>query len=403
MRKLYAIVFKMLLFLLAVNLHFWGVGQTSATLRINVVSPAYRATIKGATTIKLYAPGFKKVAASCWHQPDANHTNTLGYDCRFATNLHPDKNGYATVNFPANEYPHGPITVLLHAWDATDSSFKHADTCYLQLYNQGGTPWQEGLANTPQPPQAAGMNLVFSDDFTTMPSISRGGKGATYNSIKADGTEYGDAISASFGGPYDPFFQTDTYMRIRTQYRPDIIDSMGWHRKYTSGMLTSERTDGTGVAPLFGYFECRMLCPNATGTWPAFWLLTQGSHVGGDSTSNEYDIIEGYGPHANGYWVTPHDWGFGKNYPSHWIKADSIGGKADIAQTFHTYGCKVTPETTYYYFDNVMIFSHPTLEVAKKEGMQFMINNNLGGGWPSDLSRYNGGADMYVDWVRVYQ
>ena len=26
-----------------------------------------------------------------------------------------------------------------------------------------------------------------------------------------------------------------------------------------------------------------------------------------------------------------------------------------------------------------------------------------GGGWPVDLSRYNGLADMYVDYVRVYQ
>src|SRR6202035_3719153 len=181
-------------------------------------------------------------------------------------------------------------------------------------------------------------------------------------------------------------------------YRPNIVDSLGWHRKYTSGMLTSERTDGTGIAPLFGYFECRMICPNATGTWPAFWLLTQNSHVHGDSTGDEYDIIEGYGPHARLYWATAHAWGYGKSLPGHLISVDSIGAGADIAQTFHIYGCRVSPTITSYYFDNRLVYSHPTLEIAKKEGMHFMINNDLGGGWPVDLSRYDGAVDMYIDW-----
>jgi hypothetical protein len=32
-----------------------------------------------------------------------------------------------------------------------------------------------------------------------------------------------------------------------------------------------------------------------------------------------------------------------------------------------------------------------------------MIDLATGGGWPVDLCRYNGLADMYVDYVRVYQ
>jgi hypothetical protein len=32
----------------------------------------------------------------------------------------------------------------------------------------------------------------------------------------------------------------------------------------------------------------------------------------------------------------------------------------------------------------------------------FLVNLATGGGWPVDLSRYNGLADMYVDYVRVY-
>lgn len=371
-------------------------ASTDPQKNITVLSPAYRSDIKGKTTIKVHAPGFKNLSVSCWHQPDKLHADTLGYNSKFVTDITTDEHGYASFVFPANEFPHGPLTILVCANNGPD-------TCYLQLYNTGGVKWNEGLTKTPSPPQTKGMRLVFADDFNRMPTISRGGKDATYNSVKADGTEYGDAISADRGGPYDPFYQTGTYMRIRTEYRPGIEDKMGWKRKYTSGMLTSERTDGTGVAPLFGYFECRMMCPNATGTWPAFWLLTQGSHVGGKNKSNELDIIEGYGPHAVGYWVTPHDWGFGQQYKSHWVQATGTAGHADIAQVFHIYGCKVTETTTYYYLDNILVWQHPTLEICKKEGMQFMINNNLGGGWPSDLSRYGDAADLYVDWIRVYQ
>ena len=40
--------------------------------------------------------------------------------------------------------------------------------------------------------------------------------------------------------------------------------------------------------------------------------------------------------------------------------------------------------------------------VHYKQDRYFLINLATGGGWPVDLSRYNGIADMYVDYVRVY-
>jgi hypothetical protein len=41
--------------------------------------------------------------------------------------------------------------------------------------------------------------------------------------------------------------------------------------------------------------------------------------------------------------------------------------------------------------------------LSKQKPIFFLINLATGGGWPVDLSRYNGVADMYVDFVRVYQ
>jgi hypothetical protein len=45
---------------------------------------------------------------------------------------------------------------------------------------------------------------------------------------------------------------------------------------------------------------------------------------------------------------------------------------------------------------------HETYPLSKHSPYFFLIDLATGGGWPEDLSRYNGLADMYVDYVRVY-
>lgn len=359
---------------------------------ISVTSPAYRSQISGNTTIKCAAPGFAGVTAKCWKQG-----GTYGSDDTIASNIPLDSHGNGSFVVPAGSYPHGPITIRIAG---TKDSI--TDVCYLQLFNTGGVSWNEGLPVAP--PQTAGMTLLFADDFTIMPSISRGGIGATYNCYKAGGDEYGDAICVTPSDPYDVYYQTGTYLRIRASYQPDIKDPRGWNRKYVTGMLTSERTDGTGIYAKFGYFECRMMAQRATGSWPAFWFLTQGGYPGGNHLSDEFDAIEGYGswPVQDGYMVGKHEWGYGADNKGAKITTTGIGGGGGPFDGFHTYGLKVTTTTLYYYYDNVLVWTSPATEVAKTEAVYFMINNELGGGWPVDLSRYDNAADLWIDWVRVY-
>jgi hypothetical protein len=52
--------------------------------------------------------------------------------------------------------------------------------------------------------------------------------------------------------------------------------------------------------------------------------------------------------------------------------------------------------------DNVEVGRHNTLPLSKERPFFFLINLATGGGWPVDLSRYHGLADMYIDFVRVY-
>jgi len=72
-------------------------------------------------------------------------------------------------------------------------------------------------------------------------------------------------------------------------------------------------------------------------------------------------------------------------------------------ETFHTYGCEITETDTIYYCDDIEVGRHATFRLSKELPLFFLINLATGGGWPVDLSRYHGVADMYVDYVRVYQ
>jgi hypothetical protein len=373
--------------------------------RISVVSPEYRSTVKGDTKVDFCAPGLATAEATCWKQGP-------GFGSRSKLTAHPiklDAQGNGSFTFPADQFPHGPTIVRIIG---SKSDGKITDNCYLELFNEGGVAWDKSLKDVPAPKQAAGMALTFSDDFDTMPTISRTGAGATYCSLKPDGGEFGDAVFADHEGPYDPFYQTESYLRIRMTSRPGLVDPRGWKRTATTGFLSSEREDGTGFHTQGGhdqYFECRLLNGAAPGTWPAFWTLSAKNFLGNADPCDELDILESYMPWADSYHVTPHEWNYKTGKADKWKVQDvtKIGGKGNVCETFHTYGCLITKEVTTYYFDNVKVFTHPTLKYSWEDGNYFMINlafqDRKDAYVNGDFQRYGGADDLWTDWVRVYE
>jgi hypothetical protein len=372
--------------------------------QIAVLSPPYCSDVKGDTRVTLAARGYKSVTVKCWKQG-----GVYGADSTVAT-VALDSKGNGTFIFPADAYPHGPITVRIAGVNGT----LH-DNCYLQLYNKGGVSWNEGVPKSP-PPAARGMALVFADDFTGPLSISSTDPNATYYDHKPpNGSQ--DFSTLTFTGhdsPGNPFTHVDSYLRIRAS-----------EKTHSAGLLSSLKNDGSGIkVTLPCYFECRFLGPNAIGTWPAFWLMTDymsDYKLKGDKTPvDELDIIEAYGgegPHEpnadDTYMITPHCWNQGDtgraietkafegmHNPCHMRK---FGIPSTWYETFHTYGCKITDTDTIYYCDDIEVGRHPTFQVCRERPLFFMINLATGGGWPVDLSRYDGLADMYVDYVRVYK
>jgi hypothetical protein len=94
------------------------------------------------------------------------------------------------------------------------------------------------------------------------------------------------------------------------------------------------------------------------------------------------------------------------------MKADHIdvpmmelGGKSSWSTTFHTYGVKITPTDTIYYFDDLEVFRAPTRKISKTDSFWFLVNYAIGGisRWQIDLKRYGNVSDMCVDYIRVYQ
>ncbi|MBP3966504.1 S-layer homology domain-containing protein [Paenibacillus lignilyticus] len=373
---------------------------------IEIISPAIGSTVSGNVTITFKAPEMKNVWARVWHQPDEAHPDPNGYDA-WLQHAAPDAEGNGSIQIDADTLPHGPLTVMLNAWNSPegDPNFTKSTTSYLQLYNEGGVVWKQGLPAAP--PQTAGMHVLFEDDFKGPLSISKTGEGTRYTSLKPDwpnGSEFGEAIFADKADAVNPFaILGDNHLRIRVTKAPEgYADPQGWNRKYIGGLLSSVGLDGTGIAATNGYFEARMQMPAGKGAWPAFWLMSQNS-TGPDHlpSTAELDTVEAYGHDPSGACQAKHWWS--GNPETHQTNCSSTNfAYGDNASTWHTYGTRITPTEVIYYIDNVEVWRHASFEQANTP-MYFMINLALGGGWPIDLAKYGDQIDLYVDYVRVFE
>ena len=378
-----------------------GVKKEEWVQVIRLLRPECRSMVSGEVEVKFVAPGMSHAKAMCWGFGERQDSMNWGCD----TNLTPKgiklkKDGSGSFTFNADLLPHGPMNVRIYAL----SNDGKKDIFELQLYNEGGISWREGIpAETPA--AAKGLKLVFSDDFDGELSISDDGRGARYNAHKPlfgdfSGWPFADVSSAD-----NPFSRVDTYLRIAARKREGHPGS--------TGLIASVNMDGEGFwfkAPC--YLECRFVAQSAPGTWPAFWTVNQIRPAPGD----ELDIMEAYGGRGEG---NPNFWGY--NCTTHyWEQRDaeghpreatyksidmlSIGGGSSWSTTFHTYGVYIGFKETVYYCDNIEVFRHPTNSISRDSPHLFMVNYAIGGisGWKIDLERYGNGSDMYVDYIRVY-
>lgn len=380
---------------------------------IKVAKPAYRSTIKGTTTVVFSAPNMDKAEARCWHQPDKEHADAWGYDAVVMPARAITGQQEVTFELPADDLPHGPMTVRI----ATRNDKGKQDLLELQLYNDGGVVWNQGIPQA-APPAAAGLKLIFADDFDKMPSISHSGVGTTYQGHKPpDGSQdfsgWRFSQKDDYAGAHDPYEQVGTWLRLKA--RAEGGDKKTWGTAIFAPV--DNNFNGVTATPPF-YMECRMTAQSAPGAWPAFWTLTVPNPA--IPGCDELDIIEGYGgvgpgnPNDDvGYHCVSHFWGqdaYNKDLKERKVKTHTrppmmeFGGKSYWSSTFHTYGVYVDKTDTVYYFDNIEVLRHPSGPVSAVTPAYFLINYAIGGisGWKIDMNRYGNASDMWVDYVRVY-
>ncbi len=347
-----------------------------------LVCPRPGAAVKGTTAIVVSAPPGTRLTASAWQ--------SAGAAVAPIASAVADSNGRALFSIDADRLTQGPTAVRFTTSSTTDRPL------YVQLNNLGG---QLRINGDTAP---AGMTLQWNDDFRKPISVSRSGAGADYAATKPSytgGGDFGDAIFADPAWGLNTIADQDgNSLRIRLQPAGTMADPNSWNRTHVAGIISSAKLGGSGFSAQHGYFEARMLAPAGYGSWPAFWLLNSENTTSRVTAAAEIDTVELYGQFPLGSCHTLHAWN-GPGVSSG--KCPDPNGLSDWALSWHTYAAWVKPDSVAYYIDNKLVatLAGPTLT---DEPFFFMINESLGGGWPTNLSATGDIADLYVDWVRVY-
>lgn len=240
----------------------------------------------------------------------------------------------------------------------------------------------------------AGYQLAWSDEFNegTMPSdenwsYQSGGHGWTAKELQL----YQDADPDNVG-------VADGLLRITA-----LVE------KTQRNAFTSTRLVSKGKAMFEeGYFEVRAKFPAGEGMRSSFWMVGDTVSKVGWPKAGEIDLVEHYGkfPTVIGAAVqTP------LNY---WSKKTQLGGSKIIKTAeseFHVYGCLWTAEKLQFSVDGEVYWTYDAVSLTGQLSYPFkwpfyMVANLAVGGIRGPGGKLNPDdfpANMYIDYVRVYQ
>ncbi len=146
-----------------------------------------------------------------------------------------------------------------------------------------------GELTVPVPPGAAGMTLVWSDEFDT-PGLPDPRKWAHDTSRNRLGWFNNELQYYAAGRPENARVENGSLIITARQERLTSAPDYG-NQNYTSARLITQ-----GLANwTYGYFEVRAKLPCGLGTWPAIWMLGAGGRWPMDG---EIDIVEQKGASA---------------------------------------------------------------------------------------------------------
>lgn len=358
-----------------------------------VLCPLSFSKVRGTRPVTVHATGLTQVAFTAWSaEPGTPGLRELTV---------PVVANRATASIPFGQLRTGPVIVQVRG--VAGPSLNVSAPTYFQVDN-AASPSTVGY---PSSAGARGKTLAYRDEFNRPVSLSLDGRNprADYAAGKSEYwgvAQFGDAIFPDPARRFDNLNIVDgRYLRLTAQPNPQgYQDPNGWGRRHIGGIISSARPGGSGFSARYGYFEARIMAPAAPGTWPAFWLLPSDNLIEPKPRVAEIDVVELYGHDPRGACHTTH---------SYWDGRDAAGialcgqrfGTASDAMRWHVYGVGVEPTEIVYWIDGKVVARAPQVKGGEKP-MFFLLDLDLGGGYPLRLEPVQNRAAMYVDWVRVY-
>jgi beta-glucanase (GH16 family) len=185
----------------------------------------------------------------------------------------------------------------------------------------------------------------------------------------------------------------DGALNLQARRQPIVGD--GKHYDYTSGMAATVGRSENRFAFRYGFVETRVLVPQGTGFWPAFWMLPTSR-----SSTPEVDIFEMLGDQPRTVSMHVHWRGPGDNE-----LADGVDWSGpDFTAGWHTFGLDWEPDHLTWYVDGVARWQVTDPSRIPHEPMYLIANLAVGGdNTVPPTPRTPFPSTFALDYVRVWQ
>ena len=232
--------------------------------------------------------------------------------------------------------------------------------------------------------------------------------------------------SDEFNGPLD----TNVWSRIgaggadwnrHMSTRPDLVemrdgclvlvgvvntDTNADPRPYLTGGVWNQKGPVETMMK-YGRVDIRAKFEDATGAWPAFWMLPKDKDAQGRGWpwSGEIDIIERLNDEPFVHQTAHTGWTYKKGRGG----APKQGGESSIRQgEFNVYGLERTPTAIIWYVNGMETFRYEKTDCGDADQwpfttpFYFLLDMQLGGKWVGEIDPKTLPVRTWIDWIRVY-
>ena len=249
-------------------------------------------------------------------------------------------------------------------------------------------------------------NLVWSDEFNTNGTIDSN-KWFHQTQLPAGGSWFNGEVQHYTNLLSNSFVDNGN---LNIVAKKEAFFDQGVTKEYTSARLNSK------FAFTYGRVDIRAKVPNASGTWPALWLL--GKNINEDGGYFDSNFGTTSWPACGEIDIMEH--GIFTNQPVNYIGAaihttSSSGNTvnkggiqaSDISQNFHIYSMNWSPNQITFLLDGVVFYTYnPAVKNPSNwpfDVDQYLLLNIAMGGYAGTIPNSFTQSSMIVDYVRVFQ